>query len=254
VRFRVLGSGSAVPTGRRGCPGHLLRGGGEVVLLDPGSGAVRAAAFAGTTPRDVTTVVLSHLHIDHHLDLATLLFALRDPRFEGRKPLRVVGPPGLQRIYSLWRAAYGKWVEAQGYALTIEEAAPGPRALGGLQAEAVVVPHGDATAYGWRFREKTGGPVLAYSGDTTEGPGAVDAGRGADLFVLECTLPETATAGKERHLTPSAAGRIASAARCRRLLLVHFSSAVEGTDVAGVVRKSYAGQVTLAEDGTEVEV
>jgi ribonuclease BN (tRNA processing enzyme) len=252
MRLTVLGSGNAVPSPTRGCPGLLLRGGGETALLDPGPGALAAAARRGVGAGEITLVVLSHLHCDHHLDLVALLFALRDPRFRGRPPLRVLGPRGLHRVHDCWRSAYGRWIEPEGYDLEVAEAAPGPRAAGGLLLEAVAVPHGDLPALGWRVREREGGPLLAYSGDTGEGPGAVAAGRDADLFVLECTLPEGGT--PEKHLTPSAAGRVAAASGCRRLLLVHLSAAVDGTPIEPAVRTAWTGPLEVATDGTEADI
>jgi ribonuclease BN (tRNA processing enzyme) len=252
VRLTVLGSGNGVPTATRGCPGLLLRGAGETLLLDPGPGSLAAAARAGAGPGDVTGVLVSHLHPDHHLDLAALLFALRSPRFRGRPPLRVRGPAGLLRTLALWREAYGRWIEPDGYALDVAETAGGPLRLGGLLAEAVPVPHGSRPALAWRLREREGGPLLAYSGDTGEGPGAAEAGRDADLFVLECTLPEGTP--PEKHLTASAAGRVAAASGCRSLLLVHLAAEVEGTPVEALVRASYGGPLRLASDGLAADI
>jgi len=252
MRLTVLGSGNAVPTARRGCPGLLLRAGGETVLIDPGPGALAAAARRGAGPGDITAVLVSHLHLDHHLDLAALLFALHEPRFRGRPPLRVLGPRGLRRVLGCWREAYGKWMEPAGWTLETEETGPGPRTLGGLLLEAVEVPHGSTPALGWRIREEEGGPLLAFSGDTGEGPGAAACGRDADLLVLECTLPPGEPPVK--HLDAAAAGRVAAAARCRRLLLVHFSERVDGTPVEEAVRAAYGGPLDLAEDGCETGV
>jgi ribonuclease BN (tRNA processing enzyme) len=252
MKLTVLGSGNGVPTATRGCPGYLFRGGGETVLMDPGPGALAAAARAGVSPGEVTGVLVSHLHIDHHLDLAALLNARRSPRFRGAAPLRVLGSRGLLRVHALWREAYGRLVDPDGYTLEIGEADPGPARLGGLHIEAVAVPHGSRPALGWRIREREDGPVLAFSGDTGEGPGAVAVGRDADLFVLECTLPEGAAPVK--HLTASAAGRIAAAAACRRLLLVHIAAEVDGTDIEAAVRAEYRGNLALAKDGTEADI
>jgi ribonuclease BN (tRNA processing enzyme) len=252
VRFTVLGSGNGIPSATRGCPGFLLRGAGETVLLDPGPGTLAAAARRGVSPGEVTGVLVSHMHLDHHLELAALLFALRSPRFHGRPPLRVRGPGGLLRTHALWREAYGRWIEPDGYELDLGEVERGPARLGGLLLEAVPVPHGEKPALGWRVREREGGPVLAFSGDTGEGPGAAETGRGADLFALECTLPEGEA--PEKHLTAAAAGRVAAASGCRRLLLVHLSAAVDGTPIEAAVRASFGGPLALAFDGWEADI
>ena len=252
MRFTVLGSGNGVPSPTRGCPGFLIRGAGETVLLDPGPGTLAAAARRGVSPGEITGVLISHLHLDHHLDLAALLFARISPRFRGAPPLRVRGPEGLLRTYALWRQAYGHWVEPKEYELGIAEIESGPGRLGALHLEALPVPHGERPALAFRVREREDGPVLAFSGDTGEGPGAVEAGRGADLYALECTLPE----GEEpvKHLTASAAGRVASASGCRRVVLVHLAAAVEGTPIEAAVRASYRGPLAVAFDGWEADI
>jgi ribonuclease BN (tRNA processing enzyme) len=252
MKLTVLGSGNGIPSATRGCPGYLLRGAGETVLLDPGPGTLAAAARRGVSAGDVTGVLISHLHIDHHLDLLALLFARRSGRFRDGRTLRVLGPRGLARVHGLWKEAYGRWIEPDGTTLELAEADPGPARLGGLLLEGAAVPHGSRPALGWRILEKAGGPLLAYSGDTGEGPGAVAAGRDADLFVLECTLPEGAA--PQKHLTAAAAGRVAAASGCRRLLLVHLAAEVEGTPVEAAVRASYGGPLALASDGTEADI
>ena len=70
--------------------------------------------------------------------------------------------------------------------------------------------------------------------------------------MLECTHPD----GREsdRHLTPAAAGRIAAAAACRRLLLVHLSAELEGFPVEASVRGAWKGPLTLASDGIEADI
>jgi ribonuclease BN (tRNA processing enzyme) len=252
MHLTVLGSGNGVPSATRGCPGYLLRGAGETVLVDPGPGSLVTAARRGVSAGEVTGVLISHLHIDRHLDLLALLFARRSGRFRDGKTLRVHGPVGLLRVFSLWKEAYGHWIDPEGYFLEVAESGPWRGEMGALLIEAVAVPHGSRPSLGWRIREREDGPLLAYSGDTGEGPGAVAAGKGADLFVLECTLPEGAA--PEKHLTASAAGRVAAASGCRRLLLVHLAAEVEGTSIEPMVRASYQGPLALASDGTEADI
>jgi ribonuclease BN (tRNA processing enzyme) len=164
----------------------------------------------------------------------------------------VRGPEGLLGVIGKWREAYGRWVEPNEYELDVDEVRAGPLAVGGLRVEAVAVPHGDRPALGWRIREREGGPLFAFSGDTGEGPGAIACGRDADLFALECTLSEGEEPG--RHLTASAAGRVAAAAGCRRLVLVHLAAEVEGSPIEAAVRAAYAGPVALASDGWSADI
>ncbi|MHC4821489.1 MAG: MBL fold metallo-hydrolase [Planctomycetota bacterium] len=250
----VLGSGNGVPRERRGCPGLLLRNdaGTECVLVDPGAGSLTAAARAGAGPGDITSVLVTHLHLDHHVDVLSLLFARHHSMFADLAPLRIVGPPGFRRVHDLWEEAYGHWLRPGNGETRIDDWSEGVEPMGDLQVEAVRVPHGTVEACGFRIRESGNDEVLVYTGDTGEGDEVVDFARDADLLVTECTLAEGAET--DRHLTASAAGRVAAASGARRLLLVHFGPEVDGTPVESAVRRHYAGPLLLADDGMEIRL
>jgi ribonuclease BN (tRNA processing enzyme) len=57
-----------------------------------------------------------------------------------------------------------------------------------------------------------------------------------------------------RHLTPSAAGEVASRAGTRRVVLTHFYPACDGVDMLQQLRKTYAGEAVLAEDGMTLDL
>ena len=70
---------------------------------------------------------------------------------------------------------------------------------------------------------------MVYSGDTDYSEDLIRLAQGADLLICECSLPEEMKV--EGHLVPSLAGRIASEAGCRKLLLVHLYPECEGRDI-----------------------
>ncbi len=70
--------------------------------------------------------------------------------------------------------------------------------------------------------------------------------RSTDLLVLECSFPDRLEL--DGHLTPSSAGRMASLAVAKWLILTHFYPECLGTDIAAQCRKTYGGEVILARD------
>jgi ribonuclease BN (tRNA processing enzyme) len=58
----------------------------------------------------------------------------------------------------------------------------------------------------------------------------------------------------EGHLTPAQCGVLAAAALPKHLVLTHFYTPVERTDVRAAVAAHYAGPVSLAEDGSTFEI
>lgn len=249
MELTVLGSGTGVPSARRGSPGLLLRAGGRTLLIDCGPGTLRSAAAAGADPGQIDAILLTHLHPDHTLDLPALLFALRNPRYSGRGSLLVAGPRGLSDLLAHWwaGAVHGPWLRPEGTAIDVREVVPGSQDVLGLVVSAVAVVH-SAESLAYRIAECRGGPVLAVSGDTGPCEGVVQAGRGADLFVLECALPDPP--GWEGHLTPEGAAEVAARAAPRRLLLTHLYPEVEDEPILETVRRRYRGEAGIAEDGT----
>lgn len=248
----VLGSGTAIPDPRRGSPAWLVRTGGATVLVDCGPGAMREAAAAGASPGDIDLVLLTHFHPDHTLDLQALFFALRNPMFKDRGPLTIMAPTGFGQVLSHWfLGPQGGWLEPRGYDLQVIEVEPGAREFGHLKLRSIRMEH-TPQSLAWRIREDEAGPVLAFSGDTGSGDGAVEAGRGADLYVLECAVPDEEP--MKGHLTPREAGEIARRAAPRRVLLSHFYPQVDVDQARRVVAEGFPGEVFIADDQATYQI
>jgi ribonuclease BN (tRNA processing enzyme) len=247
MEMTVLGSGTAIPRPDRGSPGCLVRAGGRRILVDCGPGTMRAAAAQGVGPGDVDFVVVTHFHPDHNLDLLALLFALGNRLYRGRPPLAIVAPDGFGEILAHWLSGVqGPWLAPEHYELELLEIGEGEYDLGGVNLQAIHVEH-TPQSLGYRFSERPGGPVIAISGDTAVCDGVVAVGRHADLFLLECAVPDADPFGK--HLTPATAAEVAARAAPKRLILTHFYPDVEAEPILDVVRAGFAGEVELAEDG-----
>jgi len=244
----VLGSGAAVPTPRRGPPGLLLglpdKGN---VLIDPGPGSLHRAAVAGLPVEEIGAVFLTHHHPDHTIDLMSLLFARHSVLLKPRLgKLILVGPEGTAALYEKMKGLYGQWVEAPEGELDIIEVGPGPLPRGAvIPGEAYRVEHTD-NSLGYRF--DCAGGTIALSGDAGPSPDLVELGREADLFLLECSVPDS-HCGTTGHLSPSEAGEIAAAARPERLVLYHLYPPVERDKALASVKKLFPRRVAVAEDG-----
>ncbi|GAB4363187.1 MAG: MBL fold metallo-hydrolase [Deltaproteobacteria bacterium] len=251
MELTVLGSGTSIPHPDRGAAGCLLRGGDRMLLVDLGPGALRTLAALGISPADPDAVAFTHLHLDHTAELAPLLFALRNPGRGRSKPLLLLGGPGFREFYARLRQMYGAWVEPFSYPLEIEEIDHRPVSLGGIWLRAYPVRH-TPQSVAFRVEEPGAAKTLAFSGDSDRCEGLVEAARGADLAVFECSFPDGHKV--EGHLTPGEAGEIASRAGVKRLLLTHFYPECEGEDLVSQCRKNYGGEILLAEDRLRIPV
>jgi ribonuclease BN (tRNA processing enzyme) len=189
-------------------------------------------------------VFYTHLHPDHTGDLVPLLFAKRNTDLRRNEDITLYGPQGFKEYLRRLRDVYGEWIAEQGYHLTLQELRGGKIHGSDWRVTAIPVLHTEGSL-GYRIESKTGG-VIAYSGDSDVCPGLIELGRGADILILECSFPDKLKA--PGHLTPTEAGRIASEAGCRRLILTHFYPVCDKYDIVGACEKTFSGEIILASD------
>jgi len=247
MRFTTLGTGTISLSPRRSCAGYLLEAAELRLLIDCGSGITRRLAERGDDWRTITHVAITHFHIDHHGDLPSLVFAWKYGFLPPRStPVEIIGPVGTAALFERLAAAYGAWLTAPGFALSIREIVPGDaiELPGAVRLTCHPVPH---TPESVAYSMERGGRRIVYTGDT--GPSEALAAWAArcDLLVCECSLP--AAMGIPEHLTPEQCGELAGAAVPGHLALSHFYPPVEQVDVRALVGARYAGPVTLASDG-----
>lgn len=252
MRYTTLGSGTIALDANRNCSGHLIEAGETRLLIDCGSGVTHRMAELGVDWHGITHVALTHFHIDHHGDLPSLIFAWKYGQLPARsEPLTVIGPPGTHDLLARLAAAYGDWLLAPGFPLTVFEMAVGGDVPlpGGAVLSSRKVPH---TAESVAYSISRGGRRIVYSGDTGFDEPFADWARECDLLVLECSLPTDMAIAE--HLTPEQCGTIAARAEPGRLALVHFYPPVERVDVAAIVAARWPGAVTLAHDGWYIDL
>lgn len=252
MRLTTLGTGTISLVGDRVRAGYLVEAPGVRLLLDAGSGVAQRLAESGRDWWGITHVALTHFHADHVADLPTLLFAWKHARLPGREqPLVILGPPGTRDLLDRLARAFGEWVTAPGFPLSITEILPEtPIELApGVRLRTRPVPH---TAESVAYSVEHGGRRLVYTGDTGADAGLADWAAGCDILLMECSLPtRMAVAG---HLTPESCGELAAAARPKRLVLTHFYPPVLDEDIPAIVGTTYDGPVTLAHDGWHMEL
>lgn len=240
-----------MPHPRRGSAGNMVRHGGCTLLVDAGLGTLQKLAVLGVSLAEPDVVAFTHLHLDHTAELAPMLFSLRNTGIGRGKALTLLGAPGFRDFHERLRGTYGSWVEAEDYSLLVEEITSRPVSIGSLVLTAVPVLH-TPQSVAFRVEDTETGKVIAFSGDTDVCAGIVTAARNADVAVLECSFPnERKVRG---HLTPAEAGELATAARVKKLVLTHFYPECEEADILGQCRKTYSGEIILAEDLLRVPV
>ncbi len=227
--LRILGNASAAPPANGACSAYLVEARDTKVLLDCGPGSL-ARIRAATDVSELDAIVISHMHTDHFLDLLAMNVALRTQeagRAVGGAPWRVplyLPPGGLETLEACFAGlatnvsgtTAARWRDS----FDAREYDPAETLVAGPVSVTFVGPTKHSQLdYGMRL--ECGGRVLGYTGDTAFCEAAIEVGRGADLFLAECTLMDAGRAS-DTHTCAAELATMARAARPGRLLATHF--------------------------------
>jgi ribonuclease BN (tRNA processing enzyme) len=251
MELTVIGSGTGVPSLRRGSPALAVATGGRLVLLDLGSGTLRSLLRYGLNFSDLDILALTHRHPDHVGDLVPFLFATRySLGYTRREPFTLLAAQGFIEFHGKLKEAFGEWVEPPPGLMEVRELSPTTADAARWEGLTVRSAPTNHTAGSLAYRLEAEGRSLVYSGDTDVSPSLVELAQGTDLLVLEAANPFK-VAG---HLTPAEAGRLAQQAGASRLLLTHFYPPCDEVDVVAPAAAEFRGEVLRAEDGLKLTV
>ncbi|GHT79044.1 ribonuclease Z [Spirochaetia bacterium] len=251
-------------------------------LVDFGSNVVRQAEKArrmgvqGLAPHKLNRAFCTHLHSDHTVGLADLIFT--PWVLEREDPIRLFGPKGIVEMADHIVKAYevdiaGRMASAcptpaEGWKAEAHEVAEGVVYRDDLiKVEAFPVIHPPFESYGYRFT--TPDRVIVISGDTTPCDGILKYAPGCDVLVHEVF---SATGVKKRspdwleyhtgvHTSSNQLGEIAAKVKPGLLVLYHqlfmCGENETGAEVAlkereqemlAEIRENYSGSVISPRD------
>lgn len=246
----ILGSGTGVPSLRRGSPGLVVISESSKALVDSGSGILRRMLEVGITYRDIDLLLYTHIHPDHISELVPILFACKYADLPRQKDLISVGGPGFKDYFDRLKKLYWSWIEPPSYHLAIKETSQKTFLFQDLKIFSKPMAHiSESVGYRIEFKD---GRSIAISGDTDYCRNIIDLASEVDLLILECSFPD----GKkvEGHLTPSLAGRIGLESRCKRLLLTHLYPICDQFDILKQCEQVYKGEIILCEDLMRIKI
>ncbi|HET7399012.1 MAG TPA: MBL fold metallo-hydrolase [Intrasporangium sp.] len=221
------------------------------IVLDLGSGAL-GPLQRHIAPPAVDAVLLSHLHVDHCIDVCGLYVMLKYlPGGSGRGPLPMHGPPATAAHLA---RAYGD-VAPEELAAVFRFgvlADRRPLHVGPFTITPVRVSHPVET-YG--FRVEAHGRVLAYTGDTDSCDSLTALLTGAHLALADCAFVDGRDEARGIHLSGSRAATAALAAGgVDRLMLTHLPAWNDPQVCRAQAETVWPGTVELAEPGRTYSV
>jgi len=254
MQLILLGSGTSIPLSNRASPSMALIVDNRIILFDIGPGTVRQLTKAGLDFKAIEQIFITHFHPDHTADLIHFLFASRTPSIvKRRRPFVISGPRGIKELVHTLQAVYGDWLSLPSSVMGIEEFEVKESVQRDYDSFRVITSHTNHTPHSLAYRlESLSGKCVVYSGDTGLCDEIVKLAEGSDLLVLECAFPDEMAV--EGHLTPSQAGRIASMANVKQLLLTHFYPECLETNIYEQCRKTFHGKLILGTDLLKIRI
>ena len=237
----LLGTGSPRPCLDRSQPAQLIEIAGQSFVIDCGDGVTGQLVRAGCDVAAVQKIFLTHLHWDHILGYAGLVWGGWSA---GRPTLEVWGPPGTKKMHELLFAGPYKYERD------------------GVMVTATAVKH-TITTYAYRFEHA--GTRTVFSGDTAACDTLVQCAEGADLLVQDACAIHSQLYGDERsrkirdaligfHASPAQAGRMAQAAGVKRLVCTHLLAGADAEQVRQEAASKFNGETIVGYDLMELHV
>lgn len=260
----ILGSGAALPTGHRRCSAQVVNVGGFKMLLDCAEGTQDNIRRCHIKLQALGTILISHLHGDHFFGLPGLLSTMH---LCGRtEPVTVIAPKGAKQVIETTFELTGNHI---GYPLEFIEMDFSEglhRVFEGKRCtvDAFPIVHSVPT-YGFRitevprpstFHSSLSTLSYAYCCDTAYTEDILPYIQGADLLCLECTFANEleSLATERQHLTAGQAGRLATLAGVKQLLLTHISARYKEPQILLDQATAEFPNSILAEDTLVLEI
>jgi ribonuclease BN (tRNA processing enzyme) len=252
MKLTILGSGTVIPNAERNSSGYFVEAGKARVLMDCGAGTLHALARYEVDWESMTHIFISHFHVDHIGELASLFFAFRHGMKNARtEPLTLIAPQGIEQIIDHLKAAFGERLFTPKFPFNILPVIPGDNVV--LDEDCVLsvakTPH---TRESLAARIQQGARSICYTGDTDYSETLVQFFRGTSLLLSECSFCES----KEgvRHLSISQVAQLAHRAQAENLAITHFYFEVDEENLKKELQSTYTGNIFVGKDGMNIKV
>jgi ribonuclease BN (tRNA processing enzyme) len=245
MRVTFLGTGSAMPTGERYQSGLVVEDDDRTLLVDCGSGILHRLQQSGVGYEAISTVLLTHHHLDHVADLLPLLKARW---LAGEEHLEVVGPAGTKDLLDDLLGVHD-YLDGR-VDLQVREVGEHAFEVAGFEVEGFETRH-SLPCLAYRF-----GDAFAYSGDSEAFEGLANFADGCSALVHDCSFPDEVDV--DNHPTPTQLGRALadSGTEVETVFLTHLYPHTEGRheEMLQSIEAAYDGDLRFAEDLRTLEL
>ena len=269
IELEILGSGGP-EIDKRASTSYLLWIDNKArLLVDMGSGSMLHFEHSEAKLKDLEAVVLTHLHIDHSVDLASFVKA---GYFSSRiKPLEIIGPRGNKYFPSIdefLQTLFGKkgvyrymndvlYKQSDSFQIIPYEIDSNiiiTKKYKDFNLELINVHHGIIPALALAIN--VDGKKIVISGDTNnQNNNLQKITKNANLFVAHHAIAQSQKGyATKLHMSPSIIAELAHNADVEKLLLTHRMKRTLGNEknTLSIIKKKFNGKTVFAEDKMKI--
>jgi ribonuclease Z len=285
LRVTFIGTSAGIPSAERGMPAVAVKYESELMLWDCGEGTQRQLMRYKVGYGSVTSIFITHFHLDHYLGAYGLLETLNMLSASPRQ-LSVFAPKDVRlqdyKFVKMSKMRKGKLYEGNGFKVSAfpVKHSTGSYGLVFQEDDRLKFHEKKAKGLGLRGRQfkeiqkkgsvktakgsvKLGdvtwskpGRKIVYSGDCAPDDNTIEAAKGADLLIHEGTFDASMReeAAERLHSTVEDAAMVAKRAKAKRLVITHISSRYADTSLLLEQAKKIFPASVIAEDGLSVDL
>jgi len=249
MEILFLGTGTAVPVRQHSPAGLIIKTEGRCLLFDIGPGTLGRLQLVDVTYDQIDQLLLTHLHPDHTLDLATLMLAFNyAPNAARTAAFPITGCRGVEAFFKRMVDLYPE-VAPVSFELQFQEVYRDEFSIGNIGVRSAPTAH---TPESVAYRVSIEKHSIVYSGDAAPRGELVQLAQGADVLISECSFPQGWET--EDHLNADTVAEIARQAGVKSLVVTHCYPPALAADLVGQIRSRFQGEVQVAVDGLRLSV
>lgn len=248
----VLGSNGTFPTPDGASTGFLVKAGDTNVWVDAGTGTF-ANLQRYVDWADVDALVISHLHVDHFLDIYPFYYAHRySLASRGPRNIPVYAPKGAEAfITQLLGNNAAEHCDFAGHLIFNEISSQGSIEIGEVSFSFTEALH---PVESLAMRITNGDKSVFYTSDTGYTEDLIEPAKNADVMIAEASLQDPTAHLADIHMTADEAGILAAKAEVGRLFLTHLVPGLDTDITVQMAAKQFTGEVAIAAERTVIEV
>jgi len=251
IEICFLGTGGAVATKERDNISFLINHDETLILIDcPGSVIQKIKKF-NYDPRNVTSILVTHIHPDHIYGLPSFVHSLMLEECL----IRLFGSEETIHFCQKFLDLFHLQDEKIKTRVEFVSLNPGEsfKLRDSVQCASLKVPHSSSSlAYHFRFEKEK--KDLIYSGDTPPYPFLFQEAAGIDYLIHDCSAPsrffKKYPSLHTMHTHSLELGQLSQRAEVSCLIPCHFFGELDFllSEVGDEIRKNYQGRLIIPED------